>query len=153
MSEEQKVYCSFCKKSSKEVQRIVFGPSVYVCNECVDICSDIINEFNITSVTVQEKKSQLDAKDAYIELLREHIVDVFEEFNSTGNISTKTCISSGLLLSESPATSLAKVKSDAITGIKSTDLGFSVETSEFETEWVYSNDDIDEYANNLKEKG
>ena len=34
--------CSFCNKSQKEVSRLIPGPSVYICNECVDICIEII---------------------------------------------------------------------------------------------------------------
>lgn len=36
--------CSFCGKSSDEVKRIVAGPGVYICNECVDLCKDIMDE-------------------------------------------------------------------------------------------------------------
>lgn len=36
--------CSFCGKSQKEVQKLIAGPSVFICNECVDICQDILSE-------------------------------------------------------------------------------------------------------------
>jgi len=36
--------CSFCNKSQHEVKKLVAGPSVYICNECVDLCQDIIKE-------------------------------------------------------------------------------------------------------------
>lgn len=35
-------YCSFCGKSQNEVQRMIAGPGVFICNECVDICHDIV---------------------------------------------------------------------------------------------------------------
>ncbi|KLN96451.1 ATP-dependent protease ATP-binding subunit ClpX [Moellerella wisconsensis] len=38
------LYCSFCGKSQHEVRKLIAGPSVYVCNECVDLCNDIIRE-------------------------------------------------------------------------------------------------------------
>ncbi len=38
------LYCSFCGKSQSEVRKLVAGPSVYMCNECVDLCNDIIEE-------------------------------------------------------------------------------------------------------------
>ena len=38
--------CSFCGKSQHEVRKLIAGPSVYVCNECVDLCNDIIREEN-----------------------------------------------------------------------------------------------------------
>lgn len=44
MDKKQACYCSFCGKSQNEVERLVAGPNVYICNECVDLCSDIMNE-------------------------------------------------------------------------------------------------------------
>ena len=35
--------CSFCGKSEGEVEKLIAGPDVYICNECVDICVEIIN--------------------------------------------------------------------------------------------------------------
>lgn len=36
--------CSFCKKSQEEVRKLIAGPSVYICDECIDLCNDIIAE-------------------------------------------------------------------------------------------------------------
>jgi hypothetical protein len=36
--------CSFCGKSQKEVRKLIAGPSVYICDECVELCNDIITE-------------------------------------------------------------------------------------------------------------
>ena len=48
MSEEQqvdkKLYCSFCGKNQSEVKKLIAGPSVYICDECVSLCNDIIKE-------------------------------------------------------------------------------------------------------------
>ena len=38
------LYCSFCGKSQDEVKKLIAGPSVYVCNECIDLCNDIIRD-------------------------------------------------------------------------------------------------------------
>ena len=38
------LYCSFCGKSQHEVRKLIAGPSVFVCDECVDLCNDIIRE-------------------------------------------------------------------------------------------------------------
>ncbi|MBT3308422.1 MAG: ATP-dependent Clp protease ATP-binding subunit ClpX [Gammaproteobacteria bacterium] len=38
------LYCSFCGKSQNEVRKLIAGPSVYVCDECVELCNDIIRE-------------------------------------------------------------------------------------------------------------
>ena len=47
------LYCSFCGKSQHEVRKLIAGPSVFVCDECVELCNDIIKE------EVQEKSSRL----------------------------------------------------------------------------------------------
>ncbi len=39
-----KVQCSFCGKAQEEVQKIIFGPDVYICNECVALCDDILQQ-------------------------------------------------------------------------------------------------------------
>ncbi len=50
MSDEDKkddgklLYCSFCGKSQHEVRKLIAGPSVFICDECVDLCNDIITE-------------------------------------------------------------------------------------------------------------
>ena len=38
------VKCSFCGKSQKQVKKLIAGPGVYVCNECIDLCNEIIDE-------------------------------------------------------------------------------------------------------------
>ncbi|MGE3262218.1 MAG: ATP-dependent protease ATP-binding subunit ClpX [Bacteriovoracia bacterium] len=38
------LYCSFCGKSQREVKKLIAGPSVYICDECIDLCNDIIHE-------------------------------------------------------------------------------------------------------------
>ncbi len=38
------LYCSFCGKSQHEVKKLIAGPSVFVCDECVELCNDIIRE-------------------------------------------------------------------------------------------------------------
>ena len=42
--EQKKLHCSFCGKNQDEVKKLIAGPSVYICNECVDLCNDIIEE-------------------------------------------------------------------------------------------------------------
>jgi ATP-dependent Clp protease ATP-binding subunit ClpX len=43
-ADEKMMYCSFCGKSQHEVHKLIAGPSVYICDECVDLCNDIIRE-------------------------------------------------------------------------------------------------------------
>ena len=42
--EGNKLFCSFCGKSQDEVRKLIAGPSVFICDECVDLCNDIIRE-------------------------------------------------------------------------------------------------------------
>ena len=41
---EEFLSCSFCGKAQNEVKKLIAGPSVYICNECIDICNEIIND-------------------------------------------------------------------------------------------------------------
>ena len=50
------LYCSFCGKSQHEVRKLIAGPSVFVCDECVDLCNDIIRE------EIQEKDTETTAR-------------------------------------------------------------------------------------------
>jgi ATP-dependent Clp protease ATP-binding subunit ClpX len=43
-STDKVLYCSFCGKSQHEVKKLIAGPSVFICDECVDLCTDIIQE-------------------------------------------------------------------------------------------------------------
>ena len=43
-SSEKTLYCSFCGKSQHEVKKLIAGPSVFVCDECIDLCNEIIRD-------------------------------------------------------------------------------------------------------------
>ena len=43
-------YCSFCGKSQHEVRKLIAGPTVFSCDECVELCMDIIREEHKTSL-------------------------------------------------------------------------------------------------------
>ena len=40
------LYCSFCGKSQHEVRKLIAGPTVFICDECVELCMDLIKEEN-----------------------------------------------------------------------------------------------------------
>ena len=42
MTDSPTLHCSFCGKSQDEVRKLIAGPDVYICDECVDLCNDII---------------------------------------------------------------------------------------------------------------
>ena len=43
-SSDKKISCSFCGKSQEEVKKLIAGPNVYICNECIESCHDLIQE-------------------------------------------------------------------------------------------------------------
>src|SRR3982751_4267064 len=43
-SSEKVLYCSFCGKSQHEVKKLIAGPSVFICDECIELCNDIIRD-------------------------------------------------------------------------------------------------------------
>ena len=47
-SGEKLLYCSFCGKSQHEVRKLIAGPSVFICDECIELCNDIIREETAT---------------------------------------------------------------------------------------------------------
>ena len=55
-SGEKLLYCSFCGKSQHEVRKLIAGPSVFICDECIELCNDIIRE------EIQGDKSGKNAK-------------------------------------------------------------------------------------------
>ncbi|MBF8999951.1 MULTISPECIES: ATP-dependent protease ATP-binding subunit ClpX [Vibrio] len=64
------LYCSFCGKSQHEVRKLIAGPSVYICDECVDLCNDIIRE-EIKDVLPKKESSALPTP----RQIREHLDD------------------------------------------------------------------------------
>ena len=56
-SGDKLLFCSFCGKNQNEVRKLIAGPSVYICNECIDLCNDIIQEEINESVETKEVES------------------------------------------------------------------------------------------------
>lgn len=55
-TEGKVLYCSFCGKSQHEVRKLIAGPSVYICDECVELCNDIIRE-ELQEASLGERES------------------------------------------------------------------------------------------------
>jgi len=56
---EKLLYCSFCGKSQHEVRKLIAGPSVFVCDECIELCNDIIREETHAALPGKSDKSDL----------------------------------------------------------------------------------------------
>ena len=51
----ENLFCSFCGKNQKEVTKLIAGPAVYICDECIQLCSEIIEEENEQEATILEQ--------------------------------------------------------------------------------------------------
>ncbi len=58
-SGEKTLYCSFCGKSQHEVKKLIAGPSVFICDECIELCNDIIREEVPAESTAGESRADL----------------------------------------------------------------------------------------------
>ena len=71
VEERKKLRCSFCNKSQEQVRKLIAGPNVYICDECIDICSEIIqdefdNEMIDTDINLLTPKEIKDFLDDYV---------------------------------------------------------------------------------------
>src|ERR1041384_6495750 len=67
--------CSFCGKTQEEVKKLVAGPTVYICNECVALCNDILKEEEKTEAKSQAKGKISVPKPVEIkEILDEYVI-------------------------------------------------------------------------------
>ena len=58
-SSEKTLYCSFCGKSQHEVKKLIAGPSVFICDECIDLCNEIIRDELPAGDLAREGRSDL----------------------------------------------------------------------------------------------
>jgi ATP-dependent Clp protease ATP-binding subunit ClpX len=75
VTDEKLLYCSFCGKSQHEVKKLIAGPSVFICDECVDLCNDIILEEAQTSADGEESvKKSLPTPKEICEILGQYVI-------------------------------------------------------------------------------
>src|SRR5450432_4105060 len=69
------LYCSFCGKSQHEVRKLIAGPSVFICDECIDLCNDIIREEASTDPgTGKPVKRDLPSPHEICEILDQYVI-------------------------------------------------------------------------------
>jgi len=74
-SGEKLLYCSFCGKSQHEVKKLIAGPSVFICDECIDLCNDIIRDEAASVDTVGgSPRSDLPTPLELCELLDQYVI-------------------------------------------------------------------------------
>ncbi|MCW8194149.1 ATP-dependent Clp protease ATP-binding subunit ClpX [Proteobacteria bacterium 005FR1] len=67
------LYCSFCGKSQHEVRKLIAGPSVFICDECVDLCNDIIRE-EIQESASESASDRLPTPQEISEILDQYVI-------------------------------------------------------------------------------
>ena len=68
---DKKISCSFCGKSQEEVKKLIAGPNVYICNECVVLCKDILVEDDKIDT---KKKFEIPKPSEIFNYLDDHII-------------------------------------------------------------------------------
>ena len=72
---EKLLYCSFCGKSQHEVKKLIAGPSVFICDECIELCNDIVrDELSATETDGKLAKSDLPTPKEIAELLNQYVI-------------------------------------------------------------------------------
>ena len=71
---EKLLYCSFCGKSQHEVRKLIAGPSVFICDECIELCNDIIREETQTEHGGKGAKSDLPVPHEICRILDHYVI-------------------------------------------------------------------------------
>jgi ATP-dependent Clp protease ATP-binding subunit ClpX len=73
-SGEKLLYCSFCGKSQHEVKKLIAGPSVFICDECIDLCNDIIRDETTAEPGSGAAKSDLPTPHEICTILDQYVI-------------------------------------------------------------------------------
>jgi ATP-dependent Clp protease ATP-binding subunit ClpX len=71
---EKLLYCSFCGKSQHEVRKLIAGPSVFICDECIGLCNDIIREEIADGLGVENIRGQLPTPHEVCSILDQYVI-------------------------------------------------------------------------------
>jgi ATP-dependent Clp protease ATP-binding subunit ClpX len=72
---EKILYCSFCGKSQHEVKKLIAGPSVFICDECIDLCNEIIRDETVASDKAERlAKSDLPIPQEIKDILDQYVI-------------------------------------------------------------------------------
>ena len=71
---EKLLYCSFCGKSQHEVKKLIAGPSVFICDECIELCNDIIREELQEAEAANLTKSDLPVPREICQILDQYVI-------------------------------------------------------------------------------
>src|SRR5512134_1444315 len=68
------LYCSFCGKSQHEVRKLIAGPSVFICDECIELCNDIIREEGAASESSRSDRNKLPTPHEIRQILDQYVI-------------------------------------------------------------------------------
>jgi len=71
---EKLLYCSFCGKSQHEVKKLIAGPSVFICDECIDLCNDIVRDEVAGAQGGKENRSDLPTPKEICAILDQYVI-------------------------------------------------------------------------------
>ena len=163
MSNDKHLRCSFCGKSKDSVRKFISGPSVYICNECITLCNEILAEDeerevadNITQVpTPQELKEVLDqyviGQDAAKRALAVAVYNHYKRINAqSGRDSDVELDKSNILLIGPPGTGKTLL---AQTLARILDVPFTIADATTLTEAGYVGEDVENILVRLLQAG
>ncbi|MCM5569154.1 ATP-dependent Clp protease ATP-binding subunit ClpX [Burkholderiaceae bacterium FT117] len=73
-SSEKLLYCSFCGKSQHEVRKLIAGPSVFICDECIDLCNDIVRDEAQAEASAGSQKTGLPTPAEICSILDQYVI-------------------------------------------------------------------------------
>src|SRR5246127_4640861 len=73
-SGDKLLYCSFCGKSQHEVRKLIAGPSVFICDECIELCNDIIREEGTGTEATRADKNKLPTPHEIRQILDQYVI-------------------------------------------------------------------------------
>src|SRR5512135_3331145 len=73
-SGDKLLYCSFCGKSQHEVRKLIAGPSVFICDECIELCNDIIREEGSSTEAARADRNKLPTPHEIRQILDQYVI-------------------------------------------------------------------------------
>ena len=73
-SSKETLKCSFCGKSQKQVIKLIAGPGVYICDECIDLCVEIVEEERIEEVSESSDIGKVPKPEEIFAFLNQYVI-------------------------------------------------------------------------------